>query len=139
MSESLDGQPVVGVSSGTDALVLALASMGIGPGDEVITSPFSFIATPEAIVAVGATPIFADINPETRLLDASAVRSQITPQTRAVLPVHLYGDVFDPEPLQDIWDSGIALIEDTAQAQGAASMASRLGLLGAPVAFLFPQ
>jgi len=137
MSKMLDDHPVVGVSSGTDALVLALASMGIGPGDEVITSPFSFIATPEAIAAVGATPIFADIDPKTCLLDASAIREQLSSRTRAVLTVHLYGDVFDPEPLQDLWDSGIDLIEDTAQAQGAKIKGKPAGTLGAAGCFSF--
>src|SRR5512136_1277230 len=84
-------QHAVGVASGTDALHLALAAAGVGVGDEVITSPFTFIATAEAIRYVGATPVFVDIDPETFNIDPAEIEAAVTPKSRAVLPVHLFG------------------------------------------------
>src|SRR5438067_4247970 len=110
----------VGVASGTDALILALRACGIGPGDEVIVPSFTFIATADAVSLLGATPVFADIEPDTFNLDPDSVASQITPRTRAVVPVHLYGQSANMEPLMDLASRhGLKIVEDNAQALGA--------------------
>ena len=105
----------IGVNSGTDALVIALRALGIGPGDEVITSPFTFFATPESVSAVGATPVFVDIDPETFNLRPDLVAKALTPRTKAVLPVHLFGHAADLEPLRALaLEKGLRLVEDVA-------------------------
>ncbi len=110
----------IGLNSGTDALVLALDGLGIGPGDEVITTPFSFFATVEAILQVGATPVFADIDPVTLNVDPSAVEACIGAATKAILPVHLFGLPAPMAALDRIASAhGLALLEDAAQAFGA--------------------
>lgn len=110
----------VACNSGTDALYLALRALKIGPGDEVITTPFSFIATAETIAAVGATPVFVDVDPATYNLDLAAVEKAITPQTRAIVPVHLFGQPVDMERLMAIAQAQhLWVIEDCAQATGA--------------------
>ncbi|HKL26599.1 MAG TPA: DegT/DnrJ/EryC1/StrS family aminotransferase [Desulfuromonadales bacterium] len=110
----------VGVASGTDALHLALRAAGLGPGDEVITSPFTFIATAEAIAYVGAKPVFVDIEPDTFNIDVDRVAAAITPATRAILPVHLFGQPADLQPLAQICrEHDLLLIEDCAQSCGA--------------------
>lgn len=115
------GVPVaVGVANGTDALVLALDAMGIGPGDEVICPAFTFYATAEAIVRRGATPVFADIDAATLNLDPEDVAARITPKTRAIMPVHLFGR---PAPLAELAAFDVPVIEDAAQAFGAAGVA----------------
>ena len=111
----------IGVANGTDALVLALEAMGIGRGDEVVCPSFTFYATAEAIARVGATPVFADIDPVTLNLDVEDVASRITPQTRAIMPVHLFGR---PAALAELAALGLPLIEDAAQAFGAAGVAT---------------
>ncbi|GAB4350235.1 MAG: DegT/DnrJ/EryC1/StrS family aminotransferase [Cyanophyceae cyanobacterium] len=110
----------VACNSGTDALYLALRALKIGPGDEVITSPFTFIATAETIAAVGATPVFVEVDPATYNLDLAAVEKAITPQTRAIVPVHLFGQPVDMERLMAIAQAHhLWVIEDCAQATGA--------------------
>lgn len=110
----------VGVASGTDALALALKAIGIGAGDEVVTSPFTFVATATAILATGATPVFADVLPDTLNLDPGAVDARITDRTAAIVPVHLFGQMADMVALEDVATAhGLAIVEDAAQAFGA--------------------
>jgi dTDP-4-amino-4,6-dideoxygalactose transaminase len=121
----------VGVASGTDALHLALRALNIGPGDEVITTPFTFIATTEAIGILGATPVFVDIDPRTFNLDPQRVAAAITPRTKVVLPVHLYGQPCDMEALLEIaGQHGLWVVEDCAQAFGATYRGKRVGSFG---------
>jgi dTDP-4-amino-4,6-dideoxygalactose transaminase len=112
----------VGVANGTDALVLALHALEIGPGDEVICPAFTFYATAEAIAQRGATPVFADIDPATLNVDPEDVAAKITDRTRAIMPVHLFGR---PAPLDELAQLGLPLIEDAAQAFGAPGVARR--------------
>jgi dTDP-4-amino-4,6-dideoxygalactose transaminase len=115
----------VGVANGTDALVLALDALGIGPGDEVICPAFTFYATAEAIARRGATPVFADIDPATMNLDPEDVATKVTPKTRGLMPVHLFGRVM---PLAELANLGLPILEDAAQAFGAEGSA-RTGVL----------
>ena len=110
----------IGVANGTDALVLVMDAMGIGPGDEVICPAFTFFATAEAIARRGATPVFAEVDPATFNLDPEDVAARITPRTRAIMPVHLFGR---PAPLDDLAALGQPLIEDAAQAFGSPGIA----------------
>lgn len=128
----------VGVSSGTDALWLVLLAMGIRHGDEVITVPNSFIATVEAIERTGATTVFADVDEETLTIDPNAFRNAITPRSRAVIVVHLFGRPADMAPILEIAAShGLAVIEDAAQAHGAEYRGRRVGSLGDAACFSF--
>jgi dTDP-4-amino-4,6-dideoxygalactose transaminase len=121
----------IGVASGTDALRLALTAIGIGPGDEVITTPFTFIATGNTISHCGATPVFVDIDPVTFNIDAEAIEAAITPNTRAIVPVHLFGLPAEMESIRRIASQhNLAIVEDCAQAIGAMYKGRRVGSFG---------
>lgn len=121
----------VGVNSGTSGLHLALLAAGIGPGDEVITVPFTFVATAAAIRYTGARPVFADIDPKTYNLDVTSIQTKITPRTKAILPVHLYGQPAEMDMTADIARRhNLVIIEDAAQAHGAEYKGRRAGSLG---------
>lgn len=131
VAQYLGVRHAIGVASGTDALMLALKAAGVTTGDEVITTPFSFIATASAIAMTGATPVFVDIDPLTFNLDPANVEAAITARTRAVLPVHLYGQAADLEPLLAACARhGLRLIEDCAQAMGADYKGRKVGAWG---------
>jgi dTDP-4-amino-4,6-dideoxygalactose transaminase len=128
----------VGCNSGTDALVISLRALGIGPGDEVITTPFTFFATAEAISQMGATPVFVDVEEESMNLDPALVERAITLRTRAILPVHLFGRPCDMAALLDIARRrGLAVLEDCAQSFGARHRGRPTGTLGQMGAFSF--
>ncbi len=121
----------LGVNSGTDALLLSLLAMGIGPGDEVITSPFTFIATGETICLAGATPVFADIDPQTYNLSPEAAEAKITDKTKAILPVHLFGQIADMTRFEQIARAhNLKILGDAAQAIGATHQGKPLGFWG---------
>ncbi|MGO4210590.1 DegT/DnrJ/EryC1/StrS family aminotransferase [Terriglobus sp. 2YAB30_2] len=137
-ASALQVKHAIGCASGTDALWLALAAAGIGPGDEVITTPFSFFASTSAILRAGATPVFADIDPVTFNLSPAAAEAAITPRTKAILPVHLYGQPIDWDHFQQLTDRHkLLLVEDAAQAWGARWKDTPAGSLGASAAFSF--
>lgn len=128
----------IGVNSCTDALVISLRALGIGPGDEVITTPFTFFATAEAISMVGATPVFVDIDPVTYNIDPNLIEDAITERTKAILPVHLYGQAADMDAIVDIarrYD--LKIVEDVAQAMGGRYKGRQLGTIGDVGAFSF--
>ncbi|NOZ64830.1 MAG: DegT/DnrJ/EryC1/StrS family aminotransferase [Caldiserica bacterium] len=123
----------VAVNSGTSALLLSLLAHGVGKGDEVITVPFTFIATVEAIVFSGAKPVFVDIDAKTMTIDVGKIEQAITPRTKAIIPVHLYGEVCDMNPLREIAGKyNLSLIEDACQAHGAEYLprAKKAGSMG---------
>jgi dTDP-4-amino-4,6-dideoxygalactose transaminase len=128
----------IGVNTGTSALHLALLAAGIGPGDEVITTPFTFIATAAAINYTGARPVFVDIDPASFTIDPTKIEAAITSRTKAILPVHLYGQPADMDPILDIarW-YGLIVIEDAAQAHGAEYRGRRVGSIGDMGCFSF--
>lgn len=128
----------VAVSSGTDALVFALRAAGVGPGDDVLTSPMTFIATAEAISHVGARPVFVDVEPDSGLMDVTRASLALTHRTRAIIPVHLYGRPAEMDALATLArDRGLTLIEDACQAHGAEYRGRRAGALAHLGAFSF--
>jgi dTDP-4-amino-4,6-dideoxygalactose transaminase len=128
----------IGVNSGTDALIIALHALGIGPGDEVITTPFTFFATAEAISRVDATPVFVDIEPRTFNINPELIEPAITPRTRAILPVHLYGHPADMDPIMEIARTyNLKVVEDAAQAFGALYKGKKAGTIGDVGCFSF--
>lgn len=132
-AEFLGVEHTIGVANGTDAIVLVLDALGIGPGDEVVCPAYTFFATAESIARVGATPVFADIDPVTLNLDPADVAERVTPRTKAILAVHLYGRPAAFEGLPD----GVPIVEDAAQAFGAAQQGKRVGSLGIAATFSF--
>ncbi|HXT40543.1 MAG TPA: DegT/DnrJ/EryC1/StrS family aminotransferase [Candidatus Angelobacter sp.] len=128
----------VGVNSGSDALTLALRALGVGPGDEVITSPFTYIAPAESIHQVGARVVFADIDPRTFTLDPAAVSKRITPRTKVILPIHLFGQAAALKDFKELAEPrGIQIVEDCAQATGATCDGRRVGGCGRAGCFSF--
>jgi dTDP-4-amino-4,6-dideoxygalactose transaminase len=128
----------VGVSSGTDALLASLMALGVGPGDEVITTPFTFFATAGCIARTGALPVFVDIDPRTYNLEPSKLESAITDRTKAIIPVHLYGQMCDMDPIMEIASRhNLYVIEDAAQAISATYKGRRAGSIGTVGCFSF--
>ena len=128
----------IGVSDGTAALTIILRAMNIGPGDEVITVSHTFIATAEAILLTGAKPVFVDIDPSTYLMNVSQVEAKITSHTKAILPVHLYGQTVDMDPLLEIASRyGLKVVEDACQAHGAEYKGRKAGSIGDAAGFSF--
>jgi len=137
-AEYCQAQYGIGVNTGTSALHLSLLAAGIGPNDEVITVPFTFVATVAAIYYTGATPVFVDINPRTFTIDVEAIEAAITDRTKAIIPVHLYGQSADMDPILDIAKRhGLIVIEDACQAHGAEYKGKRAGSLGDMGCFSF--
>ncbi|HQK99366.1 MAG TPA: DegT/DnrJ/EryC1/StrS family aminotransferase [Smithellaceae bacterium] len=128
----------IGVANGTDALLLALRACGVGPGDEVITTPFTFIATAEVVALVGARPVFVDIHPGNFNIDPAKIEAAVTPKTRAIIPVHLFGHPADMNPILDIARRhSLRVIEDCAQAFGATYSGKPVGAFGDAGCFSF--
>lgn len=138
LAAKLGARYAIGCASGTDALMLALMAAEIGPGDEVITTPFSFVATAGSIAHVGAKPVFVDIDARTFNIDPSLIEAAITPQTRAIMPVHLFGLPADMQPILEIARAhNLLVIEDAAQAIGARYNGKCVGTLGTFGCFSF--
>jgi dTDP-4-amino-4,6-dideoxygalactose transaminase len=138
MAALLGVKHAIGVSSGTDALLVSLMALGVGPGDEVVTSTYSFFATAGTVSRMGATPVFVDIDPGTFNIDVAQVADAITPRTRALLPVHLFGQMADMDPILELGrQAHIPVIEDAAQAVGARYGGRPAGGVGAIGCFSF--
>jgi dTDP-4-amino-4,6-dideoxygalactose transaminase len=137
MARMLGVRHAIAVSSGTDALLLALMALGIKPGDEVVTSTYSFFATAGAVARLGARPVFVDIDEATFNIDTAQAAAAISPRTKAIIPVHLFGLSADMDPLIDASRAGVTIVEDAAQAIGATYKTRPLGSLGAFGCFSF--
>lgn len=124
----------IGVANGTDALTIALRAIGVGPGDEVVMPSFTFYATAEAAIVAGAQPAFCDIDPETFCVTPEAVKAALTPRTKAIVPVHLFGNV---APVDELRELGLPIVEDAAQAAGAERHGVKAGALGDAATFSF--
>jgi dTDP-3-amino-3,4,6-trideoxy-alpha-D-glucose transaminase len=124
----------VAVANGTDALTIALRALGVGPGDEVVMPSFTFYATAEAAIVAGATPVFCDIDPDTFCVTADTVKPVLTPRTKAIVPVHLFGNV---APVPELRELGVPVVEDAAQAAGASLDGVKAGALGDAATFSF--
>jgi dTDP-3-amino-3,4,6-trideoxy-alpha-D-glucose transaminase len=127
-------QHAIGVANGTEAITIALRAIGVGPGDEVVVPSFTFYASAEAIPPTGATPVFCDVDPDTYCVTADTVRAALTPRTKAVIAVHLFGNV---APIAEIEALGVPVLEDAAQAAGSTSASGRPGSLGKAATFSF--
>ncbi len=137
-AQYLGTKHAIGVASGTDALIMGLRALGVGPGDEVITTAFTFFATAEAISLIGATPVFADIHPTTFNIDAASVERKITANTKVILPVHLFGLAAEMQPLLELAKKhGLLILEDVAQGFGGEYQNKKLGALGKGGTFSF--
>lgn len=138
VAEYCDAREAIGCASGTDALILSLMALDVGPGDEVVTSPYTFFATASSIHRLGAKPVFVDIDPISFNLDPQAVAAAVTPRTKALLPVHLFGQCAEMEPLWRIASAkGLPVVEDACQAIGAEYQRRRAGVLGTLGCFSF--
>jgi dTDP-4-amino-4,6-dideoxygalactose transaminase len=130
----LGADQAIGVANGTDAITIALRAMGVGPGDDVVVPSFTFYASAEAIPATGARPVFCDVDPETMMVTPESVRAALTPATKAVVAVHLFGNV---APVKEIEALGVPVLEDAAQSAGSLSPSGRPGALGTVATFSF--
>ena len=136
LAEEIGVRHALGVSSGTDALLVALMALGVGPGDEVVTTPFSFFASAGVIARLGARPVFADIEPTTFNMDPDRLAEAISPRTKVVMPVHLYGQPADMDPILEV-SAPIPVLEDACQAIGSAYRGRNVGTIGKLAAFSF--
>ena len=131
LAEQCQAEHVIGCSSGTDALLLTLMAMDVGPGDEVVTTPFTFFSTAGSIARLGATPVFADIDPQTLNIDPEKIEPAITPRTKAIMPVHLFGRPAAMDPIMALADRyELWVIEDAAQSLGATHQGTPVGAIG---------
>lgn len=138
VAKTCDSRYAIGCASGTDALILSLQAADVGPGDEVITSPFTFFATAGAIHRVGATPVFVDIEPASFNIDPDLIEAAITPRTKAIIPVHIFGQCAEMEPLWRVAvRHNLTVIEDAAQAIGSQYRGRKAGVLGSMGCFSF--
>jgi dTDP-4-amino-4,6-dideoxygalactose transaminase len=138
MAEYCGTKYAIGVANGTDALLLTLDAMGVGPGDEVITTPFTFFASAEVISQLGATPVFVDIDPDTYNINPAKLEAAITPKTKVIMPVHIFGQPVDMDEIRAIADKyNLHIVEDACQAIGSKYKGQRIGSIGTAGCFSF--